>query len=134
MSKIEPTLLAMYKIVSTIPNDDLYYGFDHFGEDLSRDRMSVNCKELRKLGYVHFARGLMNDEGEVGGAGYRVTEEGIDWMESLQMCETCEYPRLIHICYSCSPNAKNTPHHQVPGNGCLNCRNTGWSQSPCLPR
>jgi hypothetical protein len=31
-----------------------------------------------------------------------------------------------HVCVSCSPDAS------APGPGCVNCRQTGWDQTPCL--
>lgn len=30
-----------------------------------------------------------------------------------------------HVCRTCSPDGKN------PGQGCINCRQTGYDQSPC---
>lgn len=32
-----------------------------------------------------------------------------------------------HVCGSCSPRP------DVPGPGCINCRNTGYDQTPCVP-
>lgn len=32
-----------------------------------------------------------------------------------------------HVCVSCSPRP------DVPGPGCLNCRQTGFDQTPCVP-
>lgn len=42
-------------------------------------------------------------------------------------CETCERPRSVHVCLSCSSDGL------YPGSGCINCRQSGWNQSPCLP-
>lgn len=42
-------------------------------------------------------------------------------------CETCSQPRNRHVCLSCSPTGDE------PGHGCINCRQTGWDQTPCLP-
>ncbi len=42
------------------------------------------------------------------------------------LCKTCRNPQAIHYCRSCSDGTE-------PGPGCINCRNTGWCQNPCLP-
>jgi hypothetical protein len=42
-------------------------------------------------------------------------------------CETCERPRSVHVCLSCTPDGI------YPGRGCGDCRNSGWNQTPCLP-
>jgi hypothetical protein len=42
-------------------------------------------------------------------------------------CETCERPRAVHVCLSCSSDGID------PGRGCGDCRNSGWNQTPCLP-
>lgn len=35
------------------------------------------------------------------------------------------YPHA-HACVTCSPDARQ------PGPGCINCRQTGWDQTPCV--
>lgn len=40
-------------------------------------------------------------------------------------CERCGTPRNRHVCLSCSPTGDQ------PGPGCINCRHTGWDQTPC---
>lgn len=129
---MEATLLCMWKIAEVMPHDNLFYGFDWIGgdADLGRDRVRVNIKEMRKHGLVEFARGLMDDEGMVAGSGYAITSKGVEWRESIILCETCEQPRRIHICWSCGDR---NPVDPKPGAGCINCRNTGWDQTPCLP-
>lgn len=43
------------------------------------------------------------------------------------LCETCRRPRSLHVCLTCTPDGV------TPGEGCHNCRRTGWDQTPCLP-
>lgn len=45
----------------------------------------------------------------------------------VEACEVCRRPRTVHVCRSCAPDAI------TPGPGCINCRQTGWDQTPCLP-
>lgn len=40
-------------------------------------------------------------------------------------CGLCTRPAALHVCLSCSPDEIN------PGQGCINCRQTGWNQTPC---
>lgn len=133
---MKPSLYCMWIVAQSIPNDGLFYNFDWIGADpytgdhLGKDRIRVNIKELRNRGYVKFARGLMNDEGQVQGSGYAITEQGVDWLDNLKMCEICKRPRLIHACPTCSPG---WPIPKQAGPGCINCRQTGWDQTPCLP-
>ncbi|WP_334553221.1 hypothetical protein [Micromonospora sp. CPCC 205714] len=42
-------------------------------------------------------------------------------------CSRCQRPFYTHVCLGCSPD------YQTPGPGCVNCRNTGMDQTPCLP-
>lgn len=42
-------------------------------------------------------------------------------------CPTCRKPFYTHVCIGCSPD------YQTPGPGCINCRQTGMDQTPCLP-
>ena len=41
-------------------------------------------------------------------------------------CGRCKRPAAVHVCLSCSPDEIR------PGQGCINCRQTGWNQNPCL--
>jgi hypothetical protein len=133
MSKAKkPSLLCMWAILTSLPLDHMYYNFSWISSytHIARDRIRVHVKELRRLGYVDFARGLMDDDGNVQGAGYAITKAGQEWAESLVLCETCHRPRLIHACGTCSPG---WPVAAEAGPGCINCRQTGWDQTPCLP-
>lgn len=42
-------------------------------------------------------------------------------------CDRCGEPFYTHVCLSCSPDS------QTPGPGCVNCRQAGMDQTPCLP-
>ena len=46
-------------------------------------------------------------------------------------CESCGRPRFVHVCLSCS--MIYAPDDITPGPGCVNCRQTGWDQTPCRP-
>lgn len=49
------------------------------GTGLIRPQVSRALKALRRYGFVEHQRGLFNDDGEVAGSGYRVTEAGHAW-------------------------------------------------------
>ena len=36
-------------------------------------------RNLKERGYVHYARGLMNDDGQLAGSGYAFTTQGLDY-------------------------------------------------------
>lgn len=60
----------------------------------------------------------------VKGEGACIALTHIEILDDL--CKTCRNPQAIHYCRSCSDGTE-------PGPGCINCRNTGWCQNPCLP-
>ena len=56
-------------------NDEYCYGYDYICEDgMSRDDAKKAIDNLRSMGVVKFYRGLMNDDGEVCGSGFNVSD------------------------------------------------------------
>jgi hypothetical protein len=53
------------------------------------------------------------------------TEKACDRRLPGPPCGRCKRPAALHVCLSCSPDGLSA------GQGCVNCRQTGWSQSPC---
>lgn len=65
------------KILTVLTSDEYYYGYDYICDktELSRPDAKEAIDKLRFLGVVGFARGLMSDEGEVGGSGFGICSE-----------------------------------------------------------
>lgn len=53
--------------------DEFYSGLDLIAREAAR----FACKRLRNKGLAKFRRGLFNEDGEVAGAGYAITEAGL---------------------------------------------------------
>lgn len=65
------------KIIEALGTDDEYcYNYDYITSETGLDRAAAKkaVDNLRKLGVVKFWRGLMNDDGEVQGAGFNVDD------------------------------------------------------------
>ena len=57
-------------------NDEYCYGYDYICEDgMSRADAKKAIDNLRSMGVVKFYRGLMNDDGEVCGSGFNVSDK-----------------------------------------------------------
>ena len=52
-------------------------------EDFSYDLVRTLVRGLSARGLAFYARGLFNDDGEVAGSGYGLTEEGLRHVSSL---------------------------------------------------
>lgn len=63
------------KVIKAL-DDELYYGYDYICNetDLDRSEAKEAITTLRQIGVVDFARGLMNDDGEVGGSGFAILD------------------------------------------------------------
>lgn len=59
-----------------------------------------------------------------GGKTY-CTESACDRRLPGPPCGRCQRPAALHVCLTCSSNGLK------PGPGCINCRSTGWDQTPC---
>lgn len=51
---------------------------------MTREQLKPLVAELRKLGYAYYAKGLMNEDGEVAGSGFGITREGLDFYYNAQ--------------------------------------------------
>ena len=56
--------------------DEYYYGYDYICDEtgLTREEAKTAIDRLRTVGAVKFQRGLMNEDGEVGGAGFGIPD------------------------------------------------------------
>lgn len=54
------------------------FGIDRFTNDwITRDMARAILRSLTERGYCVYRRGLFNEDGEVAGAGYGLTKEGL---------------------------------------------------------
>lgn len=76
-------------ILKEIPYFDLgergYVSFSWLMKNTELDRKDVRfcCRKLRHYGLTEYSKGLMNENGEVKGAGYRITKKGDKLMERI---------------------------------------------------
>ena len=66
---------SQVKIIKVL-DDELYWGYDYIcsESDLERSEAKAAIDTLRQIGVVDYARGLMNDDGEVGGSGFAILD------------------------------------------------------------
>ena len=67
-------------------NPDFYWSFRAIlgcNYEKKRKALSKLFKKIRPLGYVEFACGLMNDDGELAGSGYTITKLGEEFYNKL---------------------------------------------------
>lgn len=56
----------------------------HFVNDwITKDMARAICRSLTDRGFATYRRGLFNDDGEVGGAGYGITDKGVAYLAEL---------------------------------------------------
>jgi hypothetical protein len=62
------------KIINALTSDEYFYGYDYICDEtgLSRAEAKEAIDKLRMVGVVKFARGLMNEDGEVCGSGFGI--------------------------------------------------------------
>lgn len=62
------------KIISLLSNDEYFFGYDYICDEtgLTHEQAKEAIDNLRSMGVVLFARGLMNDDGEVCGSGFGI--------------------------------------------------------------
>lgn len=79
--EISPHLPSYYtptdnevKIIKYLTSDEYYYGYDYICDETGLDQATAKqaIDQLRSVGVVRFARGLMNDDGEVAGSGFGI--------------------------------------------------------------
>ena len=66
--------------------DYLYYPYRSITDgldDVERKELTKAMRRLRKLELAHFSRGLMTEDGEVAGSGFRITDAGREYLESI---------------------------------------------------
>lgn len=65
------------KIIRCLTSDEYYYAYQWICDetDLTREQAKEAIDKLRLIGVVQFARGLMNEDGEVGGSGFGIKSE-----------------------------------------------------------
>lgn len=65
------------KILNALSSDELYYGYDYIcaRAEISQPEAKEAIDKLRFMGVVDFARGLMNDDGEVCGSGFGIKSD-----------------------------------------------------------
>lgn len=65
------------KIIRVLTSDEYYYGYDYICDQTQLDRAAAKeaIDKLRLIGVVRFARGLMNEDGEVCGSGFGIESE-----------------------------------------------------------
>lgn len=65
------------KIIRCLTSDEYYYAYQWICDetDLTREQAKEAIDKLRSIGVVRFARGLMNDDGEVGGSGFGIEDD-----------------------------------------------------------
>lgn len=52
-------------------------------EWITKDMARAICRDLRDRGFLRFERGLFFDDGTTAGAGYRITDAGREYLETL---------------------------------------------------
>jgi len=79
LTEIEKTILEELKYSGCTEDNVMYSGFAPLEHDmgLSKKELSKIFKSLRERDLVHYQRGLMNEDGELCGSGYCVTNEGL---------------------------------------------------------
>lgn len=50
---------------------------------ITREMASACCKSLRDRGFARFERGLWTEDGDMAGAGYRITKDGVEYLKTL---------------------------------------------------
>ena len=72
-------LLALHDCTDS-NRDDLWTWIQPVADFLGIEKDYARCilQQLRNKGFARFQSGLMTDEGEVAGAGYRITQAGIE--------------------------------------------------------
>lgn len=62
----------------TQPNGDRCVPFQTLIDDTGLDRSTVrrSCRYLTRIGLAEYHRGLWTEDGELGGAGYCISEKG----------------------------------------------------------
>lgn len=65
------------KVMRALASDEYYYGYGYICDetDLTHEGAKAAIDNLRSLGVVYFARGLMNEDGEVCGSGFALSDE-----------------------------------------------------------
>lgn len=51
---------------------------------VTKDMARAILRDLSQRGYAKFERGLFTEDGDVAGSGYRITKEGIAYLETLE--------------------------------------------------
>ena len=72
----------------TIENGELCYGFDslvEYADGLDRKQIRLGCRSLKRKGLAEFYSGLFNEDGEVAGSGYCISDEGRELADKLEL-------------------------------------------------
>lgn len=69
------------------PDGEVCVNFAYLMSETGFDRKTVrrNVRALARKGLAEYFRGLMNEYGELGGAGYCITKDGRELAESLEV-------------------------------------------------
>jgi hypothetical protein len=65
-------------VLRILPNNDFYHGLSRIARDAGIDKEDARfiCQRLRNKGLAKYSNGLMNEDGEVAGSGYAITDCG----------------------------------------------------------
>lgn len=63
----------------------IYFSLIEYESKLTTKEVRKACRSLRKKGLAYYYRGLMNDDGEVGGSGYCISQKGQDLANKLEL-------------------------------------------------
>jgi hypothetical protein len=56
-----------------------------YAGDLDIRQIRLGCRSLRRKGLAEFYRGLFNEDGEVAGSGYCISNEGRELADKLEL-------------------------------------------------
>lgn len=85
LSELQLKLLENLREACVGSEDYLYYPYASItdGIDVDRKELTKAMRRLRKLELAQFARGLMTEEGQVAGSGFRITDSGEELLDQL---------------------------------------------------
>jgi len=62
-----------------------FNGLLGYADDLDRRQIRLSCRSLKRKGLAEFYRGLTNEDGEVAGSGYCISDEGRELADKLEL-------------------------------------------------
>jgi hypothetical protein len=85
LNEVQQKLLKnLYECNQHAYDEGWCFSYASISDDLQgveRKELTKNMRRLRKLELALYQRGLMNEDGEVAGSGFSITEEGKAWVE-----------------------------------------------------